>query len=1197
MRHLQQGNGLDRLLVVTFTEAAAAGMKDKITEKLHSALAGGHNGTNPEGIYAKGFLARQAALLPGADISTIHAFCRKLVKANFQQVNLDPAFRVGDEAELGLIKTQVMGELFEEEYQKPDNRAFLDLSDVYGGKAKDERLETLVLALYDFLESDPFPLAAAARYAGMFGGGAARAGDLADTPWYAIVRSELAQGLAGAAEGIENARALCLAPGGPDKYLERLEQDAELLRNLRRSLDNTFQEAYAAFAGIDWGRLPSIGKKDDVDESLKERVQKIRNIDIKKTVDALAKGVFFAPPDKMRDDIIALSPRMRALMELTARFAAAYAEEKRARCLMDFSDLEHFAIRVLYPNGPEDMNPGPVAEALSRKYHEVLIDEYQDANRVQELILSAVSKRRFMVGDVKQSIYRFRRADPSLFKEKHDAYIRWDNFGGIPHDYSPRELGSPAERPDASAPPGAAGGVRIDLSQNFRSRAEVLDGINFLFSRLMCGEVGEVSYDDAAALKPGAAYPPWPQGSDGKICVDLLDDETEENEGEPPERSEPQRGETPLIKEARMISRRVRELLDTRQIWDESLGQYRPCRLGDMVILTRSLTSIAPEVIQELKNNGIPAAAEMGAAFFEQTEVKTALAFLNVTDNPRQSIELAIVLHSPVYNLTPDEMLRIRQCSESADLYDCVLAWAEQEGDTPPADGNPLNVKLNRFLSDLARFRDASAHMPVSRLIGLVYDTTRYPAHAAAMSGGTARLANLRLLLERAIAFEETRFTGLFHFTRYIKRLHESNAVGKVGAAANESTGGDCLRLMTVHKSKGLEFPIVFVSFLGRKFNLEDERAPIVLHGEKGLGPNYTDTDLRTVSNTLPRFSLQRLIRHENLSEELRCLYVAMTRAMQCLVFTGRTANLGRDTEKWGANTGLSVYARRSAARYLDWIMPCLMRTVEASPFFDLRIHRPGDITASADVTAITPKGQAQPETRPTPVFPVPLNLPSKLSISEIKRLYASDLTPDSTAVSGGSFTRSGAISQEALDFDPPAFFTAGRGLSPARMGAVLHTVTEHMDYNVHTHPQAIDGLISSLTEKNLITPEEAAAIDRKKIDVLANSPLADRIRAAGRLYREVPFVMALPADEIYPGIPDKNNDSILVHGIIDCYFEEDGQIVLVDFKSDAFPDRHATQLEIYKKAVARATAMDVKEALVYSFALGDAVSVSLPRI
>ena len=1279
MRHIEQGNGLERLLVVTFTEAAAAGMKEKVTERLQA-----------------GAFPRQMALLPGADISTIHAFCRKLVKMHFQQVGLDPAFRVGDEAELGLIKAQVMDEVFEAGYQdaaENDLRGFLDLADVYGGKAKDDRLDTLVRKLYDFLESDPFPATAAARYALMF----EKTTDLENTPWAAIVREELTQGLNGAAQSLTRARALCQTPGGPDKYIERLEEDAEQIRYLQGQLTRPLENLYQAFTTVSWGTLPRVTQKDAVDTTLKERVQHIRNENVKKAIDKLVKGVFFAPIQKMAADITNLIPRVQALMDVTQRFAAAYAAEKRARNLLDFSDLEHFAIQILYPNGPNDLTPGPIAEALQRKYHEVLIDEYQDANRVQELILSAVSGRRFMVGDVKQSIYRFRRANPLLFREKYDAYTRFD---ALSDDASSLTNGLPSNSGETSAagwgscsgsafnvlrknptpppmPPGAGGlgsslnaqhdprqesldpntladeqvfvqgtltdlpepsnpgtiagrqgflrrtlnalpeqeplpsgeegtcknsireiGIRIDLNQNFRSRAEVLAGINFFFSRMMCPAVGEVLYDDAAALKPGADYPAWPGGAAGRVQVDLLDEGIEEEgEGDLERGDEGEAGAvperiTPLVNEARMIACRIHDLLKTQKVWDAGAGGYRPCRFSDMVILTRSLTH-APEIIEALKGYHVPAVAEMGEDFFAQVEVKTALAFLRVVDNPRQDIELLTVLHGPVYGVDADELAAIRGVQGEGDFYDCLRVYAGiNENDTGcvPASADGVKVlkdKLVRFFDDLTRFRAAAGILPISRLLNLIYTTTDYPAFAAAMPGGAARAANLQMLLERAMAFEETRLTGLFHFTLYLRKLE---AVSFADRTAAVHAAGDSVRLMSIHKSKGLEFPIVFVSFLGRKFNVDDEKQPVILHGEGGIGPFYTDTALRTQSNTLPRFSLQRLTRRENLSEEMRCLYVAMTRAMEKLILTGRCADLTKDVEKWSEAGGdeLPVYYKRGATRFLDWLMPFLINNPEAAGFA-LKIWKSNEVSASSEII-----GNA-------PIFPVamqegnvPLTLtrhetapgiPSKLSISEIKRLYNSDLTPESTH-------------PEPLlppIFEPPNFIREAQGLTPMRMGSILHTLTEHLDYHIHTTQPAVDILINELIEKNLLTSDEAKAVERQKILTLTHSSLGERIRRSARLYREVPFVMATPANEIYPSAASSSSEKILVHGIIDAYFEEGGEIVLIDFKSDhaanIHPDEllktHATQLTIYKKALTQATKKPVKEVLLYSFSLG----------
>ncbi|MCL2217262.1 MAG: UvrD-helicase domain-containing protein, partial [Defluviitaleaceae bacterium] len=1006
------------------------------------------------------------------------------------------------------------------------------------------------------------------------------------TPWAKVAREELVIGLEGALEGIRQAIEICHMPDAPYKYLDRLEEEKSLVLDLKAAINLPFENMYDAFQNITWGRLPSVTAKDMVDPLLKSRVQRIRDT-VKKRVKALVSGIFFAPPGKMLDDLTALAPRVSALMALASRFSAAYAAEKRARNILDFTDLEHFAIKILYPNGPEDMTPDPAF----RLYHEVLIDEYQDSNEIQDLILSAVAERRFMVGDVKQSIYRFRRANPGLFIKKYNSF----------------KVINPEEKGESE------GSVRIDLSHNFRSRPEILTAVNFFFSRLMCPELGEVEYDSAAALQPGR------NDSDSsktpRIKVELLD-QTEDGDGQREENDADEPADN-VIAETRVIAGCIHELLATQKVWSADTGELRPCRLGDIAILTRGLTGIAGTVLEELKNHGIDAVADMNAGFFEQQEVKTALSFLRVTDNPRQDIDLITVLSCPVYDFSPDELFEISRniprTEGAMDFYDClVAASAEKENDQP----SPLAAKAQSFLLDLENWRAASVYLPVSRLIGLIYDSTRYPAFVGSTTGGAIRQANLRLLLERAIEFEETGLKGLFHFIRYIERLGESGNVSSASEPHDKNTG-DRVRLMTIHKSKGLEFPVVICGFLAKQFNLEDERRPVILHSEMGVGPYYVNSVLRTRSNTLARFSLARMTRRENLSEELRCLYVAMTRAKEILILTGRAKNLQASMEKWEDYANqcvLPLYYRLGVKSYLDWLMPCLIGEKNEA-LFRINIRRIEEIPTP---TVLPKKPGEEPEAQESPRIPMlkphiaAHALPSKLSISEIKRLY--DITPDSTP-----FTERGDASHhsintagkspafEAPSFEPPAFIQAESGVTPMGMGSALHVITEAIDYHTHTTQDAIKELIADLTEKNLLDPEDAAAIDTAKILQLTNSPLADRLRRAEKIYRETPFVLAIPAEKLYPGImQEQSQESILVHGIIDCHFEEDGQIVLLDFKSDNIPrgmtlsqwgENHRVQLEIYKQALAKATQTEVKEVLLYSFSRGEAVSLREPDI
>ncbi|MCL2406241.1 MAG: UvrD-helicase domain-containing protein, partial [Defluviitaleaceae bacterium] len=851
---------------------------------------------------------------------------------------------------------------------------------------------------------------------------------------------------------------------------------------------------------------------------------------------------------------------------------------------------------------PDDMTPSAVARGISEKYHEVLIDEYQDSNKVQDLILSTVAKQRFMVGDVKQSIYRFRRANPGLFVDKYNKY------SPVP---VPIQAQAHAESNYAANAPSA---LRIDLSQNFRSRTGVIDAVNYFFMQLMCPEVGEVSYDTAAALHASADYPPLPEGDFPGMWVELLDQSHPAYEAQETEPTHEDSDEPAIIAETRMIAGCIHEVLATRQVWDKDKGAYRPCKPGDIVILARSANALSKDVIEELKNCGIDAIADMTAAFYQQPEIKTALAFLRITDNPRQDIDLLAVLSSPVYGFTPDELFMIRQhpISETiADFYDHLRSFADKY---PSHTGEgTTSHKAQTFLSHLKKWRDAAKYLPISRLIGMIYEDTRYPSHAAGQPGGEIREANLRLLLEKAIEYEETSFKSLFHFVHYIERLYDTNNADRVaGGAAPAEDLTNRVRLMSIHKSKGLEFPVVIAGFLGKRFNVDDERQPIILHGEEGIGPKYVNYDKRTRSKTLAHYGLARLTRRENLSEELRCLYVAMTRAKELLILTGRVANLERNMSKWqdaAAQRSISpsVYYRQNAGNYLDWIMPCLLRhpssaaisggeiPVQAHPSaFDIRIHH-GLMHFDAPVIEKPPVIPYEPISIPPTATASPI--PSKLSISELKRLYASDNSPDSTPF-GQAYGQGGGILPLPPTFEPPAFMRDKEGITPMRMGSALHAIVEHMDFNKHTDTASIEQLITQLAEKNLLTQEESIAIDKNKILTLAGSQIASRIRTAKEVHREALFVMAIPAAEIYTNAP-ATQDSILVHGIIDCYFEEDGQLVLVDFKSEnpgpdpqTWAQTHHTQLQIYKKAIAEATAKTVKEVILYSFATGTAVTV-----
>ena len=1153
LRHVQGGTDLSELLIVTFTEAASVEMKERISEGLKK-------------------LNFPAALVQNANISTIHAFCRKLVKENYWKLDVDPAFKVGDDAELDEIRSQVMRELFEEQYELGSSD-FLDLVEVYGGKMSDVRLDALVRRLHYFLESDPFPEEAATKYASYY---PTNPDDVwhESSVWVEILRDELMSSVEGALGGLRKAIEICNKPGGPQKYEHALQNDMGMLLNLRQIIRKTpLVQLYDVVNNVSWERLARITAKDDVDESLKEQVRRIRDNSIKKRIDGVVSGVFFAPPGKMADDIVKAGPRVRALLELVKSYGEKYAMEKQARNILDFSDLEHFAIRILYPHGPEDKTP----DETYRKFYEVLVDEYQDSNEVQDLILSAVAKRKFMVGDVKQSIYRFRRADPDMFMKKFDTYLHGD-----------------AEK------------ERIDLSHNFRSRPQVLDAVNFIFSKICSHEVGGVPYDENAKLMPG--HEEYPE-SNTRMQMEIFDESDQNDVQEDDETDVPA-----VISETRMIAGCIHELLATKKIFEG--GGWRDCKLSDIVILTRGLQAIAGDVLGELKAHGIAAVSDSNVSFFAQKEIKVMRSFLRIVDNPRQDIELISALKSPTYNFSPEEMFEI---SSIRGVCSCGAAVLKSEGECSlcgnilriDSDGEVMDFygklvahgkravseKTKKFLQDLEEMRHAAANMSVSRLITRIFDITSYPGYVASMPGDETRIANLRMLVQKAAEHEETGRTGLFQFNLYLDSLENANKLSS--SVTNAQEGSNYVRLMTIHKSKGLEFPIVFVSFLAKQFNVQDVRSSVVLHPKYGVGPYFVDTNLRTRANTLARFSLSKLTHYQNLSEEMRCLYVAMTRAKDLLVLTARVKDLDKSMLKWkdgiaSQDDAIPAYYLKSAKCYLDWLMPCLlMEGQEVSDFshpagFDVRVHAKQAATVDAsgergidDVHANFVEMQGPQVKLIRPYSDMSFALPSKLSISEIKRLY--DISPDSTPV----------LEEIARSFELPAFIRKEKKISYAEIGQAVHVILEHLNYFVHTTREKLSELVDYLVENNYVAEEAAKAVDIGQVLHFVNSPLAGRLRAAGKVFRETPFVLSIRADRVFDVDSD---EKILVHGIIDCYLVENGRVVLVDFKNDRIPPHtkpedwaktHVVQLGIYKEALEKSTGMEVSEVLLYSFHLG----------
>lgn len=906
---LEHPMDIDRLLVVTFTNAAAAEMRERIGLALGKALE-----VQPDNIH----LQRQQTLLHNAQITTIHSFCLYVIRNYFHRIDLNPDFRVAEEGELKLLKSDVLDQVLEQYYQEA-NPEFLTLSETIATGKTDLPLKETILRLFDFAMSypwvdewlegctEPFHVTGMEEFDRL--------------PLTTELLEYLKNITCQWALQIKQCYHISLSENGPAAYEELMQSEAAAMEQIAQSA--TYQEYYERIRGFSFGRLPTL-RKFAGDMAKKEQVQKLRN-EVKDSVKKITKQFFFQNPKEMLVDLEKCRPTVDMLIEVTFAFIHAFSEKKREKNILDFNDLEHFALKILVDGQTHE--PSQTAAELRKNYDEIMIDEYQDSNNVQETILRAVSKESesryniFMVGDVKQSIYRFRMARPELFMEKYTTYTQEDSVK-----------------------------QRVDLHKNFRSRPEVLETVNDIFRKIMKDDIGNITYDDQAALYPGAVFPKGEKGMfDTRLLV--IEPKAEEKDLKPQEL------------EARAVGMEIRNLIKSQFVTGkmpggDDPGKLRPVRYSDIVILLRSPGSWADTFVKVLGEMGIPARAAAGTGYFSALEVQTVLNLLRILDNPRQDIPMAAVLASPIAGLTGEELaiLRIQypkekfyqavlhympeqelckepQTSERSEEY-CKKGVAGMENKEPCKDPQmaekleegcvkevvgvngqdsyddaqnvekielpaPAKRKLEKFLRLLQKFRKKISYTPIHELLYQVLEETGYQAYVYALPGGEVKKANLDMLVEKAVAYESTSYRGLFHFIRYMDQLQKYEVDFPL---AEGEEAEDVVQVMSIHKSKGLEFPVVFVSGLGKMFNNQDVRDRVVLHPGLGIGMDVTDINRRLKTPGLTRQFLSRKIAMENTGEELRVLYVAMTRAKEKLILTGILKKAGEKLEQYGVN-------------------------------------------------------------------------------------------------------------------------------------------------------------------------------------------------------------------------------------------------------------------------------------------------------
>lgn len=1157
---------VDQLLIVTFTDAAAAEMKERIRDAIEKELE-----NSPEDVH----LQRQAALIHSAPVTTIHSFCLSVIREHFHVIDIDPGFRTAEEGELKLLKQDVLEKLLEECYGE-GNPDFLEFVEKLGSGRNDRRLEGLILQLYEYSRSYPQPEKWLRQCARMYRPG----NDDGEPLYFRRAAEQVKQYLADIQELLSQGIRICEEPDGPYMYAEMLEADRELLEKVLEA--DTFTELYVRISGLKWKRLSA--KKDEfVSVEKRDQVKDLRD-QVKKLVKDLAGTYFYEKPEELLADMESSYGTMKVFTDLVERFGKAFAEQKQSKNMIDFSDMEQFALRILTEEKDGELVPSPAAREYQEKFVEVMIDEYQDSNLIQEAILTSVStvsrgkNNIFMVGDVKQSIYRFRLSRPELFMEKYHTYDTVDS--------------------DCQ---------RIDLHRNFRSREEVLDSVNDIFRRLMRKELGGIVYDDQAALYPGAAFEPLLR-EDGTsanetelLLLDTSDSERPEGEGE-----EAYAKETGRELEARMVAKRIHELVRNGQVKDKKTGQYRKARYQDIVILTRSIQGWADVFSTVLMEEGIPAYAGSREGYFAAYEVSVLLDYLRLLDNQRQDVPLTAVLASPFVGLDAGQMAEIRTFYPEGAFFEA----AEHFRNAEDIKSRELLTRLDAFYRQMEHFRDMVPYTAIHELLWRIIEETGYGLYIAAMPGGEQRAANVEMLVEKAAAFEGTSYKGLFHFVRYIEQLQKYNVdYGEANIADEQS---DTVRIMSIHKSKGLEFPIVFLAGMGKQFNTQDTKGTMIIHPEWGVGIDAVDLKRRTKIPTFLKKVIQREVMLENLGEELRVLYVAMTRAKEKLIMTGQLARAeemlekaARQGETGGQEEALPFFRLAGARSYLDWVLPAVcgreapiriyVRTswdaalLEAAEEKGELLAR--DVLEHWDTDRVyDPELKAHLEKQAGFIYSYEndRNMKMKFTVSELKkRAYLSE--------------ESGALAYEEPDVIPliPQFLQEHEELAGASRGSAYHKLLELLDFTKEYGEEELKGAIGRLREEKKLSQEMAECIRIKDILGFLRSRSGQRMRQAAlqsRLYKEQPFVLGVDAKEIYPG--EAGGEVILIQGIIDVYFEEEGELVVLDYKTDKvrkasdLSEKYHAQLEYYAEALEQLLGKHVKEKIIYSFTLKEEIQV-----
>lgn len=1152
---VDDGIDIDKLLVVTFTSAAASEMRERILEAIYKKLE-----ENPENEN----LQKQLILLGKSNICTIHSFCLDVIRNNFYEIDLSSNFRIGSEEETELLKQEVLEEIFEELYEE-ENEEFAKLVDTYTGYRGDEALKDIIFNIFKFIQSAPFPEDWLEENIEKFKPISEEI-DFSETNWGKILLQEIRDEVIDSIQSLKVYQNKCEKYPEMEKFTNCLLKDINGLRIFEDKLQESWDSSFEYFCQFNFERWPTDKK---VTMFLKDEAKSARDA-VKKKLNEVASKILLYSSKEAFDDIFAMYDILRILKDVILKFSKSYTEKKKERNIIDFNDIEHYALKILTEKNKDGIYvPTKVAKKYQEKFVEIAIDEYQDSNQVQEYILSTVSRGNniFMVGDIKQSIYKFRQACPELFLSKYNTFSLAGNDKGL----------------------------KIQLFKNFRSRKNVLDFTNNIFENIMSKELGDIDYTKEEFLNFGADFEEE-RNSLGKAEIHIIDLKNEEEQNDLEFQDDvgieyEDRIEKQEI-EAKFVANKIQELVDKKlEVKDKKEG-YRPLKYRDIVILLRATSNVAPIFEKELLARNIPVFTDATSEYLDTIEIQTIISLLKILDNPIDDISLVSVLRSEIGKFTDNELVEIRLVNRDEKFY-YVLKEAKEK-----LTGN-LKLKIENFLNQINEWRKEAEYLNLAELIWKIYLDTGFYEFCALMPNGPLRQANLKMLFERAKEYEKTSFKGLFNFIRFIEKLKTGS--GDMSAAKIIGENENVVRIMSIHKSKGLEFPLVFLANSSKKANLMDLSENILLHQEIGLGPEYINYDRRIKYSTSAKQAIKVISKKEVLAEEMRVLYVALTRAKEKLIITATGSDVKKNLEKkkelydiYNSNSGkINPVLVKKFSSYLDWI-ELVSFNENSKDLIDITVHSKNevintkeaeegkfpkfDFTQKIDLEKVAKIFNYQYE------HSLETQLPSKSTVSKIKEMVYENESVDFNSM---------VKKEVGLENIVPQFLENNDiKISASRKGTLMHLMLQKLDFKKEYDYEKLNELREKLVLKNVITREEADSIYLNKILDFLKSDFAKKIKNAKIIQKEKPFCTKIFAKDIYK---EANDETILVQGIVDLYFiDENDNLILVDYKTDYVElgkeneliEKYKKQLEIYKNSIEDAINKKVYKTYIYSIYL-----------